>query len=442
MTPRPEPRVTGRLVFHLDMDAFFASVEQARNPLLSGKPVIVGGGLDGRGVVSTCSYEARPFGVRSAMPISEARRLCPHAVFIEGDPEAYVAYSREIFRSLRAFTPIVEPWSVDEAFLEMTATAERFGGPLDAGHAIKRAVREGFGLRATIGIAPNKLLAKMVSGLAKPDGLRRLREEEVGAFLEAMPVRELWGVGEKTAAFLEGLGIRTIGDLGRASRQEMGWRMGVVGERLVLMGMGRDDTPVVPYFDAEPPKSIGHETTLARDLRSWEEVERTLLWLADKVSRRLRVEGFRGRTVVAKIRFASFRTITRSRTLGEATDEAAPILAAAARLVREGAWRGGAPAEGVLHRGGSARPEASPRRADSPPPVEPIRLLGITAANLERREGSESLPLLAETERARDGTRAEDAVRDRFGEAALVRARLLDHTARGPAADRRAWGRA
>ncbi len=405
-----------RLVFHLDMDAFFASVEQARNPNLRGKPVIVGGGLNGRGVVSTCSYEARAFGVRSAMPAAEARRLCPRAVFLEGDPEKYVAYSREIFRLLRDFTPAVEPWSVDEAFLDMTRTAERHGGPIETGRAIKAAIRERFDLAATIGIAPNKLLAKMVSGIAKPDGLRWIRENEIRAFLEAMPVRELWGVGEKTAEFLAGLGIHTIGELGRASRAEMGRRMGVVGERLVMMGTGRDDTPVVPYFEAEPPKSIGHETTVARDLREWSAVEETLLWLADKVSRRMRVEGYRGRTVVAKIRFASFRTITRSRSLGEPTDEEPPITSAARQLVRAGACA-------VESLGAPAGARGVAR--DCERLREPIRLLGISLSKLERRIGTETAPLLEETERALRGTRAADAVRDRFGEAALVRARLV-----------------
>lgn len=391
-----------RLVFHLDMDAFFASVEQARNPNFRGKPVVVGGAVNGRGVVSTCSYEARPFGVRSAMPIAEARRLCPDAIFLEGDPEKYVAYSREILRLLRDFTPAVEPWSVDEAFLDMTVTSDRWGGPVEAGRAIKSAIRERFDLATTIGIAPSKLLAKMVSGQAKPDGLRWLREEDVAGFLETMPVGELWGVGEKTAAFLAGLGVRTIGELGRASRSEMGRRMGVIGERLVLMGRGRDDTPVVPYYEAEPPKSIGHETTVGRDLRSWGEVERTLLGLADKVARRMRVEGFRGRTVTAKIRFKSFRTITRRKTLGEATDEVRPIYAAALGLVLAGA--GGGP-EG---------------------PREPIRLLGVSCSGLERTSLAEVAPLLEESARDRLGTLAVDRVRDRFGESALVRARLLD----------------
>jgi len=446
-----------RLVFHLDMDAFFASVEQARNPNLRGKPVVVGGAVNGRGVVSTCSYEARPFGVRSAMPIAEARRLCPNAIFLEGDPEKYVAYSREILRLLRDFTPAVEPWSVDEAFLDMTATAERWGGPIEAGRAIKSAIRARFDLATTIGIAPSKLLAKMVSGQAKPDGLRWLRDEEVAAFLEGMPVGEMWGIGEKTTAFLAGLGIRTIGELGRASRSEMGRRMGVIGERLVLMGRGRDDTPVVPYYDAEPPKSIGHETTVPRDLRAWGEVERTLLWLADKVARRMRVEGYRGRTVTAKIRFASFRTITRRRTVGEATDEVRPIYAAALGLVREGA---GCPSAGGASR--SPRPARNERpraegkeqgtpiasedrarwRATGPADGdtalrEPIRLLGISCSGLERSALAEVAPLFEESARARAGTIAGDLVRDRFGEAALVRARLLgneDDPVRSPSA--------
>jgi DNA polymerase-4 len=396
------------------MDAFFASVEQACNPNLRGKPVAVGGGRSGRGVVTTASYEARAFGLHAGMPVSKARRLCPDAIFIEGDPEKYVAYAREIFRLLRDFTPIVEPWSVDEAFLDMTATADRFGGALASGAAIRARIREQFGLATTVGIAPNKLLAKLVSGLAKPDGLRWLREEEVPALLETMPVGELWGIGEKTAAFLAGLGIRTVGELGRASRADMGRRIGVVGERLVFMGQGRDDTPVVPYYEAEPPKSMGHETTLARNLHTWDEVERTLLWLSDKVARRMRVEGYRGRTVTARVRFASFRTIGHSRTLGALTDEGRVIFAAACALVRGRLVCGGA---GALR--------------------EPVRLLGVSCANLAPRVGSEMHALLEESARERAGTRAADAVRDRFGEAALLPARLIEP----PSADSPAIGR-
>jgi DNA polymerase-4 len=434
-----------RLVFHLDMDAFFASIEQARNPNLRGKPVIVGGSIDGRGVVSTCSYEARPFGVRSAMPIAQARRLCPGAIILEGDPEKYVAYSREILRLLRDFTPIVEPWSVDEAFLDMTETAARWGGALESGAEIKRSIRERFDLASTIGIAPSKLLSKMVSGQAKPDGLRWLRDTEVAAFLENQPVGELWGVGEKTTAYLVGLGIRTIGDLGRASRTQMGIRMGVIGERLVLMGRGRDDTPVVPYYEAGPPKSIGHETTVARDLRVWGEIDRILLALADKVARRMRVEGYRGRTVTAKIRFTSFRTITRRRTLGEATDEVRPIYAAARELVRAGSGSAGPVARHLASgpRDGAAAgrmqglwlaPPAGPDTQSEEPPREPIRLLGISCSNLEGTRLAEVAPLLDESARARLGTLAVDAVRDRFGEHALVRARLIEKGHEAPRA--------
>lgn len=440
-----------RLVFHLDMDAFFASIEQARNPNLRGKPVIVGGAINGRGVVSTCSYEARPFGVHSAMSIAEARRLCPKGVFLEGDPEKYVAYSREILRLLRDFTPIVEPWSVDEAFLDMTATSERWGGPIEAGRAIKAAIRERFDLATTIGIAPSKLVAKMVSGQSKPDGLRWVQEGEVAEYLENQPVRAMWGVGEKTSEYLAGLGIRTIGDLARASRSDMGRRMGVIGERLVFMGRGRDDTPVVPYYEAEPPKSIGHEMTVSRDLRTWEEIDRTLLALADKVARRMRVEGYRGRTVTVKIRFSSFRTITRRRTLGEPTDEVQPIFAAACGLVREGCDTSPAGGASPLAAGPDARHLAARSRGKGPaaggrqglwlaPPAErtlsePVRLLGISCSNLERTALGEVGHLLEESARARLGTLAVDSVRDRFGESALVRARLLEEgaeTARPP----------
>jgi nucleotidyltransferase/DNA polymerase involved in DNA repair len=393
-----------RLVFHLDMDAFFASIEQVDDPSLRGKPVIVGGGADEsgrRGVVATCSYEARAFGVRSAMPMLEARRLCPHGIYIGADPDKYVARAKMVFRVLRDFTPMVEPSSVDEAYLDMTATAERFGGALTSGQKIKDAIRERTSLPATIGIAPNKLLAKLMSGHAKPDGLKQLEPHAVRAYIEPLAARELWGIGPKTAEELAALGIHTVGDLGRASRSDLGRRMGVVGERLVLMGQGIDDAPVIPYFEAESPKSMGHERTMSHDLRDWDAVEREVLALADTVGRRVRLEGFAGRTVVAKIRYASFRTVTRQRALAAPTDDERTIFRAARDLVRTEAFA-----------------EASSR------PREPLRLLGISLTHLVAKDAT-TRGLFDDADRAARETRVRDAVRDRFGDDALVRARLL-----------------
>jgi len=398
-----------RLVFHIDMDAFFAAIEQSENPELRGKPVIVGGGASGtgrRGVVSTCSYEARAFGVRSAMPMVQARRLCPNGIYVDVDMEKYAERSREIFHVLRAFTPMVEPRSIDEAFLDMTATAERFGGALAAGRKIKDAIRRALDLPATIGIAPNKLLAKLISGRAKPDGLAQLLPGDVAAYIESLPTQELWGIGAKTAESLARLGIRTVGELGRASSADLGKRMGVVGERLVLMGQGRDDAPVVPDYESPPPKSIGHERTMWQDLVDWDSTERELLALADRVGRRLRIAGFLGRTVAAKIRDASFHTVTRQVTLAAPTNDERSIFRAACDLVAAYAWESARPAAG-------ARPRA------------PIRLLGVSVAGLVSNEDAPLVDLFAEDARASGETAVRDAIRDRFGDGALVRARLL-----------------
>jgi DNA polymerase-4 len=345
------------------------------------------------------------------MPLLEARRLCPQGIYIDLDPDTYVACSREIFRLLRAFTPALEPRSVDEAFLDMTATAERFGGPMEAGRRMKDAIRQALDLPATIGIAPNKLLAKLVSGHAKPDGLRWLRAVQVSAYLERLPTRELWGIGEKTAAFLAGLGIRTCGELGRASRIDLGRRLGVVGERLVLMGQGIDEAPVVPDYAAPPAKSVGNERTFDHDLRDWDAVEKALLALSDMVARRLRADGFLGRTVAVKIRFASFETLTRRTTLGLAMDDERQIFAAACALVRQHA---------------AAQTRGGDRRSGADAPREPIRLLGVSVAGLVPRQAAAMLDLFEEDARAARGTAVRDAIRDRFGESALLPARHVD----------------
>ncbi len=411
-----------RLVFHIDMDAFFASIEQSENPELRGKPVIVGGGASGtgrRGVVSTCSYEARAFGVRSAMPMVAARRLCPNGIYVDVDMEKYAERSREIFHVLRAFTPMVEPRSIDEAFLDMTATAERFGGALGAGQKVKDAIRRALDLPATIGIAPNKLIAKLVSGRAKPDGLAQLLSHEVAAYIESLPTQELWGIGAKTSEFLAGFGIRTVGELGRASSVDLGERLGVVGERLVLMGQGLDDAPVIPDYESPPPKSIGHERTMWHDLVDWDTTERELLALADRVGRRLRLEGFLGRTVATKIRYASFHTVTRQAALPVPTNDERRIFRTACELVGTYAWE-------------SAHPVAAAR------PREPIRLLGVSVAGLVSREDASLIDLFAEDARASGETAVRDAIRDRFGDGALVRARLLARKRTDARADKHA----
>ena len=305
-----------RLVMHVDMDAFFASIEQRDHEEYRGKPVIVGG-LSGRGVVSTCSYEARRFGVHSAMPIVRARRLCPQGIFVEGDYAHYKAVSQEIFAIFARYAPVVEPLSIDEAFLDLTGMELLMESPRAYAEKLKADIREKTGLVASVGIAPNKFLAKLASDLEKPDGLVIITEQTKQAVLDPLPVSRIWGVGQKTAARLEDLRIRTIGQLRRTPRERLARALGShMADHLLALASGIDTRPVAPR---EPAKSIGKEVTFPTDIESAEAVERVLLALSEKVGYRLRRHGCKGRTVQLKLRLGDFRTYTRSRTLAEAT---------------------------------------------------------------------------------------------------------------------------
>ena len=305
-----------RLVMHVDMDAFFASIEQRDHEEYRGKPLIVGG-LSGRGVVSTCSYEARRFGVHSAMPIVRAKRLCPQGIFVEGDYAHYRAVSDEIFAIFSRYAPVVEPLSIDEAFLDLTGMELLMKTPRSYAERLKAEIRGKTGLVASVGIAPNKFLAKLASDLEKPDGLVIITEEGKQAVLDPLPVGRIWGVGEKTAARLEALRIRTIGQLRRTLREKLVRSLGAhMADHLLALASGIDARPVAPR---EAAKSIGKEVTFPADIESAEEVERVLLDLSEKVGYRLRRKGVKGRTIQLKLRLSDFRTYTRSRTLPEAT---------------------------------------------------------------------------------------------------------------------------
>jgi len=320
-----------RTIFHVDMDAFFAAVEQRRRPELRGKPVVVGGGGDPRrrGVVSTASYEARAYGIHSAMPLRTAYRKCPHAVFLPVDFPAYGEVSRQIMAILREYTPLVEPLSLDEAFLDVSTRPEP---PLALAEAIRRRIRQETGLTASIGIGPNKLLAKIASGLRKPDAVTQITATSAAEVLRALPVTVLWGVGPKTAARLqEALGVRTVGQLREvplAALQELlGPRH---GEALHRTCRGQDDTPVVTAW---APRSLSRETTYQRDARRRETIVRTLTALAAAVADDLREEGYAGRTVTVKIRYHDFKTHTRARTLPEPTGDLERIRETAVALL-------------------------------------------------------------------------------------------------------------
>jgi DNA polymerase-4 len=387
VTPAAQPRT----ILHVDLDAFFAAVEQRDRPELRGKPVIVGGGgPHQRGVVSTASYEARRFGVHSAMPLRTAGRLCPQGVFLPVDGAKYMAVSRQVMAILRRFTPQVEPISIDEAFLDVTGSRALFGDGEEIARLIKSAVHDETELTISVGVATTKLVAKIASDLRKPDGLVVVPQGEEATFLAPLPITRLWGVGAKSATALREYGVRTIGDLAALPADLLVRRFGKHGASLGARARGQDADPV---STRDPAKSIGHEHTFDVDTSDREVIERTILGMAEGVAGRLRDSGVKASTVTVKIRDSSFRTITRQRTLAEATDLTEPIFRTALEL---------------------ARPEVRGLR---------IRLLGVTASGLGERD---QLALFAaEDPRRRRVVEAADEVRHRFGERAITRARLV-----------------
>ncbi len=380
-----------------DMDAFFASVEQLDRPDLRGRPVVVCGDPGRRGVVTAASYEARPSGVRAGMSLAEARRRCPGAEFVEGHPARYVALSLQLLDLYLSFTPDVEPFSVDEAFLGLDP---KVAGPEAAGAVARRvqeAVQERFELSVSVGAGPNKLVAKMAAGLGKPRGLTVLDEEGFCRAFWPLDVQELWGVGPKLAGRMRSLGIMTVGDLARAPIPSLQSAFGVVGPSLREAARGRDDTPLVPCHRGVDPKSMGHEVTLAEDSADPAFLEGTLLRLADQVARRLRSDGFVGRTVTLRLRDARFVTITRQRALEGYTDDHRLIFETARSLWRAH-WQGG-----------------------------PLRLLGVSVSALQPHGDHPQAELFEEDRREDRLTKTLDRLRDRLGEAAVVPAGSLTH---------------
>jgi DNA polymerase-4 len=320
-----------RCILHVDMDAFFVAVELKRHPELRGLPVIVGGRGDPRerGVVSTASYEARRFGVYSGMPLRTALHRCPQAQFLPVDYETYAAVSGRIKRILAEFSPVMEDAGIDEAFLDISALP---GAPLDIARAIKRRIREETGLTCSIGIAPNKLLAKMASDLEKPDGLTVLGADDVGPRLWPLSVRKLWGVGPKTEQRLAGLGVTTIGELARAPAPTLIGHFGPAhGRYLHQAARGIDDSPLVTHWE---PKSLSRETTFQRDTGDWARVRSVLRTLTRELVSQLRDQRHAARTVTVKLRFADFETHTHAVTLAAATDDLEPIAHAAFQCLK------------------------------------------------------------------------------------------------------------
>ena len=383
-----------QVILHADADAFYASVEQHDQPDLIGKPVIVGG-LGGRGVVTAASYEARPFGVHSAMPMSEARKLCPHAVFLPGRMSRYSEVSRQIFEIFRRFTPIVEPLSLDEAFLDVTHSLGLFGTPIDVARRLRAEVRADAGLAVSVGIAPAKMVAKIASTLAKPDGLLEVKPDGVVEFLAPLSVSNLWGVGPVTYKALEGAGIKTVGDLAAADPKTLRATVGRQAEAMQAMARGEDPR----HVEADRGrKSYGEENTFARDVSDGPELVATIVAHAEAVAARLRADERVARTVVLKVKLAQrigpgkYPIVSRNQTLSAPTDDGRVISKAAVDL-----WRAIAPGKR-------------------------IRLVGVSATSIEEAR-SDQLSLLGWSPDRRGGAinRAIDEIAARFGHEAIRR---------------------
>ncbi|MGH8104436.1 MAG: DNA polymerase IV [bacterium] len=379
-----------RIIFHIDINAFFASVEQRDNPVLRGKPVAVAG-HGARTVILTASYEARKFGVRTGMRVPEALAKCPQLALVHPHNNQYVKSSQRILEILHEFSPNVEVFSIDEAFVDMTECIHLFPGPLEAAKQMKGRIRQELGLACSVGIAPTKVLAKLASDLQKPDGLVWIRAEEVAGKLKDLDVSALWGIGPKMRMHLAGMGIRRIGELAVHPRHELVRRFGKYGEYLHDIANGKDASPVVALEDEPDAKSVGHTLTVEKDLQTKEEIKRYLLQVAEEVARRMRKGGYSGRTVALVLRYSDFETFSRRVSLKMVTDDGRRIYAVASALLDAQALK----------------------------PLG-IRLVGISVSNFAR-EFPQAYVLPGE-ERKRRLNAALDAVNDRYGEFTLKRA--------------------
>lgn len=391
-------------MLHVDMDAFYASVEIRRRPELAGRPVIVGG-VGSRGVVLSASYPARRFGVHSAMPVPRALRLCPGAVLLPPDFPAYRQASDGVMAIFRSVTPLVQPLSLDEAFLDVRGAIRRLGDPVQVAQWIRARVYDEQQLTCSVGVAPTLFLAKLASTQSKPDGLLVIPPDRVVEFLHPLPVRALWGVGARTGEQLERLGLRTVGDLAATPVATLVRALGVgTGNQLAELAWGRDPRQVTPH---EPEKSLSAEQTFERDMDDLRLVQRELLRLCGRVGARLRDAGLVTRTITIKIRFADFTTLTRSRTLAEGTDVNRELYRTASELMA------GLGLQRVR-----------------------VRLVGVRAEALLRRQGElEQLQLAPPRRSWRDADLAVDRARRRFGPGAVRPASLVPATATDPAAE-------
>lgn len=381
-------------IIHVDMDAFFASVVQRDNPAFRGKPVIVGSDPKrgkGRGVVAACSYEARKYGIHSAMPISTAYKRCPHGIFVTPDMNRYHEASCRIFSILETFTPDIEPISVDEAFMDITGSSHLFGGPVETCKKIKHKIKKATGLTASVGMAPNKMTAKIASDLKKPDGLVVVQKTDLISFLHPLPIAKIWGIGAKTEKAFHSLGIFTIGDL---ARKDMAWIKTVFGKHgthVWELANGIDERDVIATDEV---RSISNEHTFDEDTKSMSNIRDALMYLSEKVSRRLRRHDLKGKTISLKIRFSGFKTFTRAETLPYATNFADD-----------------------LYKTSLSKLETFDISAN------PVRLLGVRVSNLSN--AADEFDFFGDSDTLSDKRerihKALDMIKDRFGERSVRR---------------------
>jgi len=382
-----------RTILHIDMNAFFASVEQANNPELCGRPIAVVGG-HGRTVITTSSYEARARGVKTGMAIWEAKRACPELLIVVGDNKKYTHTSTRINGIFRDYTPEVEAFSIDESWLDVTHSLTIFGSAENIAYLIKARIKHLFGITCSIGIAPNKLLAKLASDMQKPDGLTVITPENVSRILEQMPIKELCGIGKKMQRHLNLMSIYTCGELGRCEESRLTRKFGIIGKRLKEMGQGIDNTPVVQFGKEDDVKSVGHSRTLERDIDDPAEIRRFLLQLSEMVGSRARRYNVSGRTIHLYVRYADFFSSWGKQTsLKHYINLSDEIYRAAL---------------GILN---SVELE------------QPVRLLGISLSNLKHQ--AEQLPLFEDERKKLFATQAMDSINDRFGRMSVTFGSLL-----------------
>lgn len=381
-------------ILHCDLDAFFAAVEQRDNPELKGKPVIVGGEATSRGVVSTCSYEAREYGVHSAMPTAQARRLCPRGVFLPVNMEHYQEVSRQVFSILADYTPNMEILSIDEAFLDVGGSISLFGTPEQIAVKIKERICSEVGLTISVGISYNKFLAKLASDIGKPDGLMVILPQHSVEFLRPLPVSRLWGIGEKTATKLENMGIRTIADLQELPSIWLSDKFGTAGRKFWEMAHGIDDRPVQPNYDR---KSLGREITFPQDVADISYFHKLLELFASELCRKLRQDDMDAATITVKLRFSNFHTITRSETIQPSNSER--IISALAGDILDRNYQ-----------------------------QQPLRLLGLCLGRLSPVCKLQQGSLFGENDTAahRNMDQIVDEIQARFGVGAIKWANLLD----------------